>query len=35
MIPQTTIFNGYDEYFSINKISNERKVSCANGKLKK
>ena len=34
MIPQTTIFNGYDELFTINKISTERKVSCVNGKLK-
>ena len=34
-IPQTTILNGYDELFTINKISTERKVSCVNGKLKK
>ena len=35
MIPQTTILSDYKELFTINKISTEREVSCANGKLKK
>ena len=33
-IPQTTIFEGYKEMFTLNKIQTERKVSCSNGKLK-
>ena len=35
MIPQTTVFDGFKEIFTLNKISTKKGVSCANGKLKK
>ena len=35
MIPETTVKSGYKELFNLNKIQSKRKVTCANGKLKK